>query len=125
MNSAGSERDRFLVVRFYGVLLLTCHLAFSVVSPFPESGLSTQVGAIALRRWTSLVLAPAPITDSSSVIRRAPIPGSRPAAEPDVLCAQPLARIASSGGTFAPWATGGSGWVQCRGRDPRNGSAPL
>jgi hypothetical protein len=98
MNSAGSERDRFLVVLFFGVLLLACHLAFSVVTPCPESDLSTQVGAIALRRWTALALAPAPITDSSGVIRRAPLPGSRPAEEPDVLCARPLARIASSGG---------------------------
>ena len=34
MNTAGSERDRFVLVLFYGVLLLTGYLAFSVVAPF-------------------------------------------------------------------------------------------
>ena len=34
MNQAGSERDRFVLVLFYGVLLLTGYLAFSVVAPF-------------------------------------------------------------------------------------------
>jgi predicted PurR-regulated permease PerM len=34
MNDRGSERDRFLVVLFYGVLLLAGYLAFSVVAPF-------------------------------------------------------------------------------------------
>ena len=36
MNDAGSERDRFLLVLFYGVLLLAGYLAFSVVAPFLE-----------------------------------------------------------------------------------------
>lgn len=34
MNSAGSERDRFLLVLFYGVLLLAGYLAFKIVAPF-------------------------------------------------------------------------------------------
>ena len=34
MNQAGSERDRFLLVLFYGVLLLIGYLAFRVVGPF-------------------------------------------------------------------------------------------
>jgi predicted PurR-regulated permease PerM len=34
MNSAGSERDRFLLVLFYGVLLLAGYLAFRIVAPF-------------------------------------------------------------------------------------------
>jgi predicted PurR-regulated permease PerM len=34
MSHANSERDRFLLVLFYGVLLLICYLAFSVVMPF-------------------------------------------------------------------------------------------
>ena len=34
MNHAGSERDRFVLVLFYGVLLLAGYLAFRVVAPF-------------------------------------------------------------------------------------------
>jgi len=34
MNHAGSERDRFLLVLFYGVLLLAGYLAFRIVAPF-------------------------------------------------------------------------------------------
>ena len=34
MNHEGSERDRFLLVLFYGVLLLIGYLAFRVVGPF-------------------------------------------------------------------------------------------
>ena len=34
MNSASSERDRFLLVLFYGVLLLVGYLAFRIFSPF-------------------------------------------------------------------------------------------
>jgi len=34
MNHAGSERDRFLLVLFYGVLLLAGYLAFKIVAPF-------------------------------------------------------------------------------------------
>ena len=34
MNNAGSERDRFVLVLFYGVLLLAGYLAFRVVAPF-------------------------------------------------------------------------------------------
>jgi len=34
MNQAGVERDRFLLVLFYGVVLLTGYLAFTVVAPF-------------------------------------------------------------------------------------------
>lgn len=34
MNHAGSERDRFLVVLFYGVFLLAGQLAFRTVAPF-------------------------------------------------------------------------------------------
>ncbi|MFO7692756.1 MAG: AI-2E family transporter [Vicinamibacterales bacterium] len=34
MNHAGSERDRFVLVLFYGVLLLTGYLAFRIVGPF-------------------------------------------------------------------------------------------
>jgi hypothetical protein len=34
MNHEGSERERFLLVLFYGVLLLIGYLAFRVVGPF-------------------------------------------------------------------------------------------
>jgi predicted PurR-regulated permease PerM len=34
MNTAGAERDRFLLVLFYGVLLLVGYLAFQIVGPF-------------------------------------------------------------------------------------------
>ena len=34
MNHAGSERDRFLLVIFYGVLLLVGYLAFRIIAPF-------------------------------------------------------------------------------------------
>jgi predicted PurR-regulated permease PerM len=34
MDSAGSERDRFVLVLFYGVLLLAGYLAFRIVTPF-------------------------------------------------------------------------------------------
>jgi predicted PurR-regulated permease PerM len=34
MNQAGSERDRFVLVLFYGVLLLAGYLAFRIVAPF-------------------------------------------------------------------------------------------
>ena len=34
MNHAGSQRDRFVLVLFYGVLLLAGYLAFRIVAPF-------------------------------------------------------------------------------------------
>jgi predicted PurR-regulated permease PerM len=34
MNTAGSERERFVLVLFYGVLLLAGYLAFRIVAPF-------------------------------------------------------------------------------------------
>jgi len=34
MNNSGTERDRFLLVIFYGVLLLVGYLAFRIISPF-------------------------------------------------------------------------------------------
>ncbi len=34
MNNGGSERDRFVLVLFYGVLLLAGYLAFRIVAPF-------------------------------------------------------------------------------------------
>jgi len=34
MNHAGLERDRFVLVLFYGILLLAGYLAFSIVAPF-------------------------------------------------------------------------------------------
>jgi predicted PurR-regulated permease PerM len=34
MNNSGTERDRFLLVIFYGVLVLVGYLAFRVISPF-------------------------------------------------------------------------------------------
>jgi predicted PurR-regulated permease PerM len=34
MNHTGSERDRFILVLFYGVLLLTGYLAFRIIAPF-------------------------------------------------------------------------------------------
>jgi predicted PurR-regulated permease PerM len=37
MNHNGSERERFLLVLFYAVVLLTGYLAFSVVAPFLSS----------------------------------------------------------------------------------------
>ena len=34
MNNSGTERDRFLLVIFYGVLVLVGYLAFRIISPF-------------------------------------------------------------------------------------------
>ena len=34
MNSASTERDRFVLVLFYGVLLLVGFLAFRIIRPF-------------------------------------------------------------------------------------------
>jgi hypothetical protein len=37
MHDAGSERDRFLLVIFYGVLPPVGCLAFRIISPFPAA----------------------------------------------------------------------------------------
>ena len=51
MNHASSERDRFVLVLFYGVLLLAGYLAFRIVAPFATG--SERLNRTAKRRGWS------------------------------------------------------------------------